>query len=100
MFLRKDSYLLTALLIFCFDTINLQEWCSILCSYGEGGPIIAETNRQRFFHIASRDDRNSLLYHRDLPFLMDISVKVSEFGLALSLGESKSCRFVYVHICL
>ena len=53
---------------------------------------ITETYRQSFFRIASRDDTGSLLYHRDLTFLMDISVQMSEFGLKLSLG--KGAHFV------
>lgn len=44
-------------------------------------------NRESFLHISSRNDENSILYHRDLPFLMDISTKMSEFGLALDIGE-------------
>ena len=45
-------------------------------------------NRESFLHIASRDADSSILYYRDLPFLMDVSMKMSEFGLALEIGES------------
>lgn len=48
-------------------------------------------NREAFIHIASRDSDSSILYYRDLPFLMDASTKMSEFGLALEIGKSLSC---------
>jgi len=67
---------------------SLQEWCLMLSSPNEADPAIAEMYRQSFFHIASRDDTSSHLYYRDLPFLMDVSVKMAEFGLTLSLGKS------------
>ena len=55
-----------------------QEYCEILTSQG---------NSEGFFHIASRDDPSSRLYFRDLPFLLDIGMRMQEFGLALNLGE-------------
>lgn len=61
----------------------------MLCSFSQENPSIGEYYRRCFFHIASRDDPSSEHYYRDLPFLMDCSVKMSEFGLTLSLGESK-----------
>lgn len=45
-------------------------------------------NREDFIHIASRDSDSSILYYRDLPFLMDASTNMSEFGLALEIGKS------------
>lgn len=48
-------------------------------------------NREDFIHIASRDSDSSILYYRDLPFLMDTSTKMSEFGLALEIGKSLWC---------
>ncbi|KAL7550964.1 hypothetical protein ACHAWF_014168 [Thalassiosira exigua] len=69
------------------DGALVKEWCSILRSSIEASSAVAEKCRQDFFHIASRDDPSSLLYHRDLPFLMHVSVAISEFGLALSLAN-------------
>ena len=66
----------------------------MLCSPDEGNPELADKYRQSFFHIASRDDQYSHLYHRDLPFLMNISVQMSEFALTLSLGK-ETCSFVF-----
>lgn len=67
---------------------HTQEFCSMLCSFNQEDPSIGEYYRRCFFHVASRDDPSSGHYYRDLPFLMDCSVKMSEFGLTLSLGES------------
>jgi hypothetical protein len=60
----------------------------MLCSLKDVDPSFGETHRRSFFHIASRDHPSSEQYHRDLAILMDCSVKMSEFGLALSLGET------------
>jgi hypothetical protein len=59
----------------------------MLCSLDDGDPSIAEAHRQSFLHIATRNDQISYHYCRDLPFLMDCSMKSSEFGLALNLGK-------------
>lgn len=66
----------------------------MICTYNNeaADPMLLETNRQSFFHIASRDNTRSPTYHRDLPFLMDASVRLSEFRLALDLGTTqKTC---------
>ena len=73
---------------------TFQEWCQMLCSPDDADPAMLDKHHGSFFHIASRDDPDSHLYHRDLPFLMDISVKMSEFGLTLSLGECRDAHFV------
>jgi len=65
-----------------------QEFCLMISSCNNADTSIGETYRRSFFHIASRDDPSSEHYHRDLAFLMHCSVKMSEFGLALSLGEA------------
>ena len=67
---------------------HMQEFCSMLCSFNQDDSYIRESYRRSFFHVASRDDLSSEHYYRDLPFLMDSSVKISEFGLTLSLGEA------------
>jgi hypothetical protein len=59
----------------------------MLCSFNDDDPSIEESHRRGFFHIASRDDPSSEYYNRDLPFLMDCSARISEFGLTLSLGK-------------
>ncbi len=41
---------------------------------------------EAFSHIASKSDASSIYYHRDISFLMDISMRMSQFGLALDLG--------------
>jgi hypothetical protein len=70
--------------------LYLQEWCLMLCSLDEGHPSITDVQRRSFLHIATRNDQISYHYCRDLPFLMDCSMKISEFGLTLSLGEGNS----------
>jgi len=95
------------------DGALVKEWCSMLCSPESGAAAdrtIAQTYRQSFFRIASRENASSLFYHRNLPFLMDISVQISEFGLALSLANEiisnpRCCRdkqvlqYVLKHLC-
>ena len=56
-----------------------------------------EEKRRRFYHIASPSDRRSVFYHRDLPFLMDTSIKISQFGLALELGENREEISILCH---
>ena len=60
----------------------------MLCSFNQDDPYIGESYRQSFLHVASRDDPSSEHYYRNLPYLMECSVKMSEFGLTLSLGEA------------
>jgi hypothetical protein len=62
----------------------------MLCSLDEGHPSITDAHRRSFLNIATRNDQISYHYCRDLPFLMDCSMKISEFGLTLSLGEGNS----------
>lgn len=40
-----------------------------------------------FYHVASASDECSTLYHRDLPFLLELSIKMSEYDLALDIGR-------------
>lgn len=60
------------------DSALVKEFCEILTSQG---------NSEGFFHIASRGDPSSRLYFRDLPFLLDIGMRMEEFGLALNLAN-------------
>ena len=39
-----------------------------------------------FHQVASTSDESSSLYHRDLSFLLDMSIKISEYDLALEIG--------------
>ncbi|KAL9179568.1 hypothetical protein ACHAXT_008858 [Thalassiosira profunda] len=69
------------------DESLVKEWCLKLCAPDETDTETEEANREAFYHVASRDGQRSLLYRRDLPFLMDVSVKMSEFGLTLDLAD-------------
>jgi hypothetical protein len=41
-----------------------------------------------FRRVASASDAYSSLYHRDLPFLLDASIQISEYNLALDIGKN------------
>lgn len=71
---------------FCIVAIA-QEWCLILSSPDETDPHVISNNVSNFFHIASKSDESCIHYHRDLIFLMEVSMNMSEFGLALDLGK-------------
>ena len=69
------------------DRELVKEWCLMFMSEEDTENEDEDLNRERFLHIASRDDESSTLYHRDLPFLMDTSTKMSEFGLVLDIAN-------------
>lgn len=50
-------------------------------------PNHVNSSVEAFFHVASKSDESSIFYQRDIPFLMDISMRMSQFGLALDLGR-------------
>jgi hypothetical protein len=59
----------------------------MLCSLIECDPSISDDRRRSFLHVATSNEQTNYHYCRDLPFLMGCSMKISEFGLAISLGE-------------
>ncbi len=79
------------------DKELVKEWCLMLSSQEDTENEDEELNRECFLHIASRDDESSILYHRDLPFLMDTSTKMSEFGLALDIANEIVQSMRYRH---
>jgi hypothetical protein len=51
----------------------------------------SEDSIASFHQIASASNEFSSLYHRDLPFLLDISIRMLQYELALEIG-----KFTYV----
>ena len=47
----------------------------------------AESRRNNFLCVASLNSSDHLAYHRDLPMLLELSMKSNEHDLALDLGE-------------
>lgn len=45
-----------------------------------------------FHRVASASEDFSSMYTRDLPFLLEMSIKISEYTLALDIG--KTSRFL------
>mmetsp|Transcript_3428 Transcript_3428/g.7152 ORF Transcript_3428/g.7152 Transcript_3428/m.7152 type:complete len:1382 (+) Transcript_3428:267-4412(+) len=76
------------------DRELVKEWCLMLSSQENTDE---DWKRECFLHIASRDDESSILYHRDLPFLMDTCTKMSEFGLALDIANEIVQSIRYRH---
>ena len=64
----------------------------MLCSSVESNDEHSDASCANFYHIASASDKYSSLYHRDLPFLLDISIKMAEYNLALDIGETQLSR--------
>ena len=64
----------------------------MLCSSVESNDEHSDASCANFYHIASASDKYSSLYHRDLPFLLDISIKIAEYNLALDIGETRLSR--------
>lgn len=60
----------------------------MLCSSVESHDKKSEDSIACFLQIASASDEYSSLYHRDLPFLLGISIKMSQYNLALEIGKS------------
>ena len=60
----------------------------MLCSFVESNDDKSEESVHSFYHVASTSDNFSSLYHRDLPFLLDISTRMSEYNLALDIGKT------------
>ena len=77
------------------DRDLVKEWCEIMLSSQENSS--ESRNRECFLHIASREEDSSVLYHRDLPFLLDTSVKMSEFSLALDIANEIVQSIRYRH---
>jgi len=77
------------------DKELVKEWCSMLSSQEYTNKADEDWKKKCFLYIASRDNESSILYHRDLPFLMDISTKMSEFGIALDIANEivKSTKY-------
>ncbi|KAL7511838.1 hypothetical protein ACHAXN_008783 [Cyclotella atomus] len=69
------------------DGSLVKEWCSMLCSSVESHDKKSEDSIACFLQIASASDEYSSLYHRDLPFLLDISIKMSQYNLALEIAK-------------
>lgn len=69
------------------DIELVKEWCLMLSSQENTNNANEDVKKECFLHIASRDDECSILYHRDLPFLMDTSTEMSEFSLALDIAN-------------
>lgn len=79
------------------DRELVKEWCLMLLSQDDTTNTDEGWKREHFLHIASREDESNILYHRDLPFLMDISTKMSEFGLALEISNEIVQSIKYRH---
>ncbi|KAL3826746.1 hypothetical protein ACHAXA_009355 [Cyclostephanos tholiformis] len=79
------------------DKALVKEWCSILCSLEEGDPSLSDDHRRSFLHVATCNNQISYHYCRDLPFLMDCCMKISEFGLAISLAHEITTNPRYCH---
>ena len=69
------------------DVELVKEWCTMLCSLDvENGSTINEDHRhQSFLHIATPNNQNG--YRRDLLFLMDCSMKISEYELTFAIAN-------------
>lgn len=79
------------------DRELVKEWCLMLSSPEETTNADEVWKKEYFYHIASREDESSILYHRDLPFLMDTSTTMSEFGLALDIANEIVQSVKYRH---
>lgn len=79
------------------DRELVREWCLMLSSQENTKEAGEDWKRKCFLHIASRDDESSILYHRDLPFLMDTSTKMSEYSLALDIANEIVQSIKYRH---
>lgn len=62
----------------------------MLCSSVTGNDEKSEESMKKFYQIASDDSRS--LYNRDLPFLLDTSIKMSEYDLAIDIGKNGSLQ--------
>ena len=69
----------------------------MLCSSVESNDEHSDASSANFYHIASASDEHSSLFHRDLPFLLDISIKMAEYNLALDIGETELSYVFYVY---
>ncbi|KAL7464072.1 hypothetical protein ACHAXS_004408 [Conticribra weissflogii] len=69
------------------DKTLVKEWCLMLSSPGKLDLNHVNYSVEAFSHIASKSDASSIYYHRDISFLMDISMRMSQFGLALDLAN-------------
>ena len=68
------------------DVELVKEWCTMLCSLDvENGSTINEDHCQSFLHIATPNNQNG--YRRDLLFLMDCSMKISEYELTFAIAN-------------
>lgn len=47
----------------------------------------SEDSVEKFYQIASASQEFSSFYWRDLPFLLDMSIKISQYELALDIGK-------------
>ena len=47
-----------------------------------------QDRRTNFLFVASRASSHHLVYHRDLPLLLTLSMEIKEHSLALDLGKS------------
>mmetsp|Transcript_4757 Transcript_4757/g.9803 ORF Transcript_4757/g.9803 Transcript_4757/m.9803 type:complete len:896 (-) Transcript_4757:78-2765(-) len=65
----------------------VKEWCLMLSSPEKLDLNNVNSSVEAFFHVASKSDESSNFYHRDISFLMDISMRMSQFGLALDLAN-------------
>lgn len=67
--------------------IVMQEWCELSVKGLKNGLAEKSERRTNFFSVASRASSNHLAYHRDLLFLLTLSMEIKEHNLVLDLGE-------------
>jgi hypothetical protein len=76
----------------------VQEWCEMSVRQMTANELQAKSShRDNFMSVASRASSHHLVYHRDLPFLLPLSMTIKEYGLALDLGKDV-CVFLYTEI--
>jgi hypothetical protein len=77
----------------------VQEWCEISVRQMTANELQAKSPyRDNFMSVASRASSHHLVYHRDLPFLLPLSMTIKEHGLALDLGMDIFCVVLYIEI--
>jgi hypothetical protein len=69
------------------DIELVKEWCRLSLNSDGENSFDSDEKRENFYQVASRKKRDYHLYRRDLPFLVDIAIKVSDVQLAIDLSK-------------
>ncbi len=86
--------------------VDHKEWCECSIGMKNGGDQKPKPDGlQNFYLVASRTSSAHLAYRRDLPTLLEMSMTIKEYNLALELSKLLACAdevvcYIFVSLTL